>query len=247
MKKALVLSVLAVSLFGTAAGYGATLSGGIWRMGFFVDYCAQQTLSDTLVAAGYTPALSGVSYGMSLGGGGIGGNFYLGGWGTVISSKEVLKSSTSARTLTYGGGFGGVEFGYIPVYSGGFFLMPSISVLWGGIGLSFETNMSFANYLANPVEFNPVIGANTFSLSVGLTTGYLFEDRAGFLLRLQYIYTPSMSWSGVVLSDVPAHNQHSFLAAIELAFGGIIEGKSASSEIEADDLPSGLPDEPYVQ
>ncbi|NPV01336.1 MAG: hypothetical protein HPY53_08130 [Brevinematales bacterium] len=247
MKKVMGLAITALAIIGLNTSYAGEISGGLFRIGGYFGYNPQAALNTAIKAGGY-PELSGLSYGMTIGGGGFGGNFYFGGWGTVINSSEVLKSAASERTMTYGGGFGGFEFGYAVVYSGGFILMPTVSFLWGGYGMSFQTNLTFAQYLNNPVEYSPEIGSSIFSISAGITTGMMFMDKVGFLARINYIYTPFLTWDGAVLSATPEYNQHSLFVTLEMAFGTLIPGKDISHEIDADELPSGLPeDDTYVQ
>jgi hypothetical protein len=247
MKKSMLFTITALAFLGMNTLHAGEVSGGIFRIGGYFGYNPQPALNTAIKAAGYED-LTGMSYGMSIGGGGLAGNFYFGGWGTVINSSEVKKSAASDRTMSYGGGFGGFEFGYAAVYSDGFLLMPSVSFLWGGYGMSFQTNLSFAQYLNNPVEYNPGIGSSIFSIAAGITTGIMFADRVGFLVRLNYIYTPVLSWEGAVFTGAPEYNQHSLFVSIEMAFGTLMKGKDISKEINADDLPSGLPgDDDYIQ
>jgi hypothetical protein len=219
MKKlALVLAVVMVtasvgSVFASSVG----LFGGFSYVAFGFHYFPQPGLSEALSKAGYGN-FPDYGMGLTVGGGGVVNNFFIGGWGMWSFNQDHTANESAGKTLSKSpGGRGGFEVGYVVLDKKHFSLIPSFTLVWGGSGVTFSTNMSVAEYLENPVEFSPGFGFSEFSLGIGLNSLVKFNS-VGFIVKAVYLYTPTMQWD-VGFSNTPELNKHSVNVSIGTYFG----------------------------
>ncbi len=198
--------------------------GGFWHIGGQVTINPQAALNAELDSLGYT-GFTGTGYGMTVGGGGLINNLYLGGWGSFDYNNEVAVNNTTQRTLSGAtGGRGGFEIGYAVINTPVLHLIPSLSLVWGGYSYNFTTNMSFTDYVNNPVDWSPGFGLSEFSLgfSVALLAG---GKHSGFLVKAMYLYDLGQEMGPVTFTSGPAMSPHSVMITCEMYMGGIVNKK----------------------
>lgn len=226
------LSVLALTVLSVAFSFAGENEyfGGFWNVSGGVFYFPQEKLSEALKSAGYN-GYSGLTYGMQFGGGGVFNNFYFGGWGFYDFNSEEMVNDSVSRTLTREtSSRGGFEMGYAVFNNEWLHLIPSVSFIWGGIGFDFATNVSFSDYLNDPVEYSPGFWVNYFSIGLGLNTQIQLSPQLGLLLKAVYLYTPDISLNGAHFSGTPEFNQHSVLITAGVTFGRILTKKEFAAE-----------------
>lgn len=213
----LVLMVLSLSV------YAEPVSGGMWYFGAAGFYGPQADLNQRLASLGYNN-MPELGIGMVWGGGGIVKNFYFGGWGYSDFGGVEAANTSAGKTLRADmGGRGGADFGYVVFHNDVITLIPTVSMIWGGRGFSFTTNMTFDQYIANPVDYSPSFGFNEFSFGAGLKTLLHVSQGFGLNLNVTYLYTLTPTLGNVSFSDAPVINNHSVVASLGIFFGGMDE------------------------
>ncbi len=224
MKKTMFAGAIVLLLVTLGQAQPREFFGGFWHMGAQVYLNPQAQLNQSLESLGYS-GFTGTGYGFTFGGGWLVKNIYMGGWGSWDFNSQVAVNNTAQRTLTGGtGGRGGFEFGYAIVNTPSLHLIPSISLVWGGSGYTFTTNMTFTQYVNNPVDFSPGIDLSHFSLGIGVNL-LAGGKNAGFMLKALYLYNLAAQLGPVNFQASPTLNQHNVMISTEVYFGEIAPKK----------------------
>lgn len=227
MKKSLWMLLVLFCAAGTARAEGYW--GGFWHMGGQVFLNPQTALNQELQTLGYN-GFTGTGYGMTFGGGGLINNFFLGGWGSWDFNSHQAVNTSAQRTLSGGtGGRGGFELGYAVLNIPKLHLIPSLNIIWGGSDYTFTTNMSFTDYVNNPVDFSPgfAVGNISLGLGVNLLAG---GAHGGMLIKAVYMYSLNSGMGPVNFTSGPELSPHSVMLTFEYYTGGILTRKHFSNQ-----------------
>lgn len=233
MKKLLVVLAMTVSLTGVSIAGDNGLYGGFFHFGGAFMMNPQPGLNTVLEGYGYE-SMTYMNGGMLWGGGSLVNNFFIGGWGTFGFGGPTSESLTANKTVMYNMGMGGCEFGYAVVNTDVLTLIPSVSLLWGGGGLEYRTNMNFNDFVDEPIEYDPSLNLSHFSIGVGLNTIFM-PEHAGIYVKVVYAYGVNTSWGPALFSNAPEIGKHSIIASVGMTFGGI--GTKVELEEDYDEVP----------
>lgn len=204
------------------------LNGGLWYFGFQTTYEPQADLNSRLATLGYT-GFSELGMGFTYGGAAIINNVLIGGWGAVDFGSSWSVNSNAGKTLVKDSGTrGGLELGYVLVNTPGFIFAPAFNLIGGGSDYYFKTNMSFDQFINNPVSFASDFYQGHWSAGGSLLGLIRFnpDSMMGILLKVTYLYSLTDGYGPVnFTSGTPVLGKHTILGSVSFAFGGYDNGK----------------------